>query len=272
MKALLLRHDVEAAAGDAQALIDKGFQVVCVETRNVAHALMRIETVDLLVMEERIGGRLTHALALSAERHNPYISTVLMTDRPGSETDELYELIPSLYALVGTDTAPRLLGQLALSSVENYDEIEARVRRNIEIDAAEAADDSPPLDADPWDNDEAPDAVHATDQDVQQVEDDVVDDATGIATQDEQGAQDKEVPETDIVWDIPSYADAVSATPELAEPEYDPSLASFDDDDHDYELGDAQPDTPEDPASSPAAHLAQVSVIGEMRAARASFR
>ncbi len=139
MKALILRNDAKASVATARALIDKGFQILSVDTLAVAHALIRVDTIDLLVMDERIEGQLTHAIALSGERRNPYLSAILLTDRSGEETDDLYALIPTLYALMGEATAPALLGQLALSAVSNVEEVAARVARNAAVDAAEVA-------------------------------------------------------------------------------------------------------------------------------------
>ncbi|WP_400087382.1 imidazoleglycerol-phosphate dehydratase [Yoonia sp. R78084] len=117
MKALILRNDAAASLSTAHALIDKGFQILSVDTQALAHALIRLDTIDLLVMDERIEGQLTHAIALSAERRNPHLSAILVTDRTAEQTDDLFELIPSLYGLVGHDTTARVLGKLALSAV-----------------------------------------------------------------------------------------------------------------------------------------------------------
>ncbi|WP_439154891.1 imidazoleglycerol-phosphate dehydratase [Yoonia sp.] len=140
MKALILRKNATATARCAQALIGKGFQVVCVDTRTVARALIQLETIDLLVMDEKVDGRLTHALALSAERRNPYVSAIIVTDRTGPETDELYDLIPCLYGLVGSESSGRLISQLALASTENFDEAQARVHRLSQFVAADDGD------------------------------------------------------------------------------------------------------------------------------------
>lgn len=137
MKALILRNDAQASVATARALIDKGFQILSVDTLAVAHALIRIETIDLLVLDERVEGQLTHSIALSGERRNPYLSAILLTDRNGEETDDLYDLIPSLYALAGSETAPELLGRLALSAVSNQQEVVARVARHAAADALE---------------------------------------------------------------------------------------------------------------------------------------
>ncbi|PUB13617.1 hypothetical protein [Yoonia sediminilitoris] len=139
MKALILRDDPEASVACAKVLSDKGFQVICVETRHIARALLRIETVDVLIMDERLDGRLTHSIALSAERRLPFISTLIMTNRNRTESDELFDLIPSLYCLLGTDMAAELVARFALSAIENYAEAEARVRRNQARDLEEAA-------------------------------------------------------------------------------------------------------------------------------------
>ena len=116
MKALILRNDATASLATAHALIAKGFQILSVDTQAVAHALIRIDAIDLLVMDERIEGQLTHAIALSAERKNPFLSAILLSDRSAEETDDLFELIPSLYGVVGHATSPQILGKLALSA------------------------------------------------------------------------------------------------------------------------------------------------------------
>ncbi|MFT6945324.1 MAG: hypothetical protein ACJAUW_001906 [Yoonia sp.] len=85
-----------------------------------------MDTIDLLVMDERIDGQLTHSIALSGERRSPYLSVIMLTDRDGAETDDLF---PCLYALAGSGTAPHVLGLLAMSAVSNVDEAFAWVNR-----------------------------------------------------------------------------------------------------------------------------------------------
>lgn len=178
MKALILRNDPQAAIATAHALTDKGFQILSVDTLAVAHALIRIDTIDLLVMDEDVEGQLTHAIALSAERKNPYVSAIFLTDRTHEVTNDLYDLIPSLYALVGNDTAPGLLGQLALSSVSNLDDVAARVAQNAAVDLGELDDEK---------------------------------NAPSFA------AQYSTPPEDDTESGAPCYADVAIAAPELAE-------------------------------------------------------
>ncbi|MEM8538584.1 MAG: hypothetical protein AAGF56_12085 [Pseudomonadota bacterium] len=143
MKALILRSDPDAALATAQVMTKRGFQVMCLQSLTVAHALIRLDTLDVVIMDEVIEGQLTHAIALSAERRNGRLSAIVLTDRPRAETDDLYALVPSLYALVGTDTAADLLGQLAMSAMQNVDDIAdavvVRAAKEAEIAVGETA-------------------------------------------------------------------------------------------------------------------------------------
>ncbi|MEL6682395.1 MAG: hypothetical protein AAFQ09_07090 [Pseudomonadota bacterium] len=138
MRALILRHDPNAAIASSRALIDKGFQILCVDTRAAAEMLVRSNTIDLLLLDEQVQGELTHPVVLSGERNNPYISAILMTDRTREETDDLYDLIPSLYALAGLKTEASIIGQLALTSVTHSTDTLARIAENAAADKAEA--------------------------------------------------------------------------------------------------------------------------------------
>lgn len=46
MKALILRNEANDAVATARVLIEKAVQILCVETPSVAHALIRIDTID----------------------------------------------------------------------------------------------------------------------------------------------------------------------------------------------------------------------------------
>ena len=127
MKALILRNDAEAAVATARTLIDQGFHIMSVDTLDVAKAIARIDAIDLIVMDERVEGQLTHVVGLSGERKNPYLSTILVTDRTAQETDDLFELMPSLYGIIGENTSTKIIGQLAMSAQDAIDEKAARV-------------------------------------------------------------------------------------------------------------------------------------------------
>ncbi|MBQ1202469.1 MAG: imidazoleglycerol-phosphate dehydratase [Loktanella sp.] len=163
MKAMILRDDAADAVQTAHLLSRKGFQTYCVGSRDIAQAMLQAELIDLLVMDERIGAQLTHALALSAERRNPYLSTIIMTDQGAEATDDLYDLIPSLYALIGTRTGTDMMGQIVLSAVANADEAARRIDRRLALEAAEivAGDDDLDDDLAEDDTDDRADALFA---------------------------------------------------------------------------------------------------------------
>lgn len=148
MKALILRADAAQAVETAQLLAQQGFQTLCVASRDIAHAMIRADVIDLMVMDERVGGQLTHTLALSAERRNPYVSTIILTDAAADATDDLYDLLPSLYALVGTGVGARMMAQLVLSAVANVDAVTQRVQIHHADDLVDDFDDDLPADLD----------------------------------------------------------------------------------------------------------------------------
>ncbi|MBQ2260280.1 MAG: imidazoleglycerol-phosphate dehydratase [Loktanella sp.] len=121
MKAVILRNDAGLAAQLAGFLTARGVSVLCAASRDRAQAMIRAQVIDLIVMDERIAGRLTHGLALSAERRNPCVNAILLTDRPAAQTDDLFDLIPSLHALLGTDIAGDLPGRIALCALFSHD-------------------------------------------------------------------------------------------------------------------------------------------------------
>ncbi len=147
MKAIILRDNAADAVQTTLLLARKGFQTFCVSSRDIAKAMIDADTIDLMVMDERVGKHLTHSLALSAERRNPYVSTIIVTDQGAEATDDLYALIPSLYALIGTRTGADMMGQIVLSAVGNADEAARRIDRRL---AAEAAELAMPADDDLW--------------------------------------------------------------------------------------------------------------------------
>lgn len=79
----------------------------------VAQTILSRTPADILILAERVAGRLTHSLALFAEHRNPNLSTLLISDRTDADTDELYDLIPSVRGILGGMVSPKLVLQLA---------------------------------------------------------------------------------------------------------------------------------------------------------------
>jgi hypothetical protein len=146
MKAMILRADAADAVQTAHILASKGFQTLCVTSRDLAQAMIHAEMIDLMVMDQRVGTQLTHTLALSAERRNPYVSTIIMTDEGREVMDDLYGLIPSLYALIGTQTETALVSQIFLSAVANAAEVARRIDRQLAADPADMGEGDEDLD------------------------------------------------------------------------------------------------------------------------------
>lgn len=115
---VLIVHDAPARQAElAVAFLQAGFQTASTGDRAFAECFIKNGLVDLLVMTERVGGRLTHALSLLAEYQNPMVETILMTGRKDRDTDELFSLLPSLHCMVAPDTPPALITKLAISAL-----------------------------------------------------------------------------------------------------------------------------------------------------------
>ncbi len=116
MQAMLIEDDPATRAGAAAALSRAGFAVTVAGSVDAAKAAVRRGIVDVLVMAERVGGRLAHDVALLAELRNPGLGTILLSDRTADEADEIFALLPSLHAVLGRSTPPRMLTDLALAA------------------------------------------------------------------------------------------------------------------------------------------------------------
>ncbi len=123
MQVLIVDDGIDRQVELAIAFMESGFQTTCTSSQLVAESCIRRGTVDLLVMAERVGGRLTHSLALLAEYRNPMVVTMLLTDRNDRDLDELYLLLPSLHCILSPQTAPDLVTRLAVASVAGAEEI-----------------------------------------------------------------------------------------------------------------------------------------------------
>lgn len=117
MQALVLNDDMEQQVAMSVALLKRGFQVVTAASVDHAMAYADLGVIDLVVMTERPDGRLSHPVALSAELRNPQVTTMLLTPRNDAEVEELYELLPSLYCLLGPELPAELVATMAVAGV-----------------------------------------------------------------------------------------------------------------------------------------------------------
>ncbi|WP_298262040.1 hypothetical protein [uncultured Litoreibacter sp.] len=131
MLALVLSDTPDIHHRLSHRLIENGFQVVNSESVMMATAHARVWTFDLIVMTETVNDALTHQVALSAERHAPFVKTLLLSDRTDEAVDELYELLPSLVSIVSPALSPNLISQIALSSVAGRAQVQDPRSQNL---------------------------------------------------------------------------------------------------------------------------------------------
>jgi hypothetical protein len=140
MQVLILEDDPAFQAQLAQAMMGKGFNVLCVETVPAAEAFLRLDMADVLIAGERIGGRLSHPVALLAECRNPLVAAVLLTDRTGPDLDELFDLMPSLVGVLGRRVAPAVVTQVVMAAVADMASDSVRGRLAARWAAADRSD------------------------------------------------------------------------------------------------------------------------------------
>lgn len=117
MQALILDDNPSHQTNLSVALMGRGFHVINAMSNTSGLAAARRGAIDLLVMSERVDGKLSHSVGLSAERHSPYVVTILLTSRHDDDLHELYQLLPSLYSILGQDMPVDLIAKLGLSGV-----------------------------------------------------------------------------------------------------------------------------------------------------------
>ncbi len=119
MQALIVHDDFSEVERLGRALSRRGFMVTSSSDQRQAQSYVRRTVTDLLVLKQQIGNRHTTSVALAAEHHNPRTATILMSERPRADAVELFELIPSLQAVLGMEPEAQLLASLGLQAVQN---------------------------------------------------------------------------------------------------------------------------------------------------------
>jgi len=118
MKLLIVNEDSDARIDLEIAFSKAGFEILSTGHQAIAESCIRRGVVDLLIMSERVGKRLTHSLSLLAECRNPMVETILMTPRTDPDIDELFLLLPSLHCIVDPDVAPEVIIKLAMAAIK----------------------------------------------------------------------------------------------------------------------------------------------------------
>lgn len=118
MQILILDDDADQSLALSRALIARGFVVAAFDTIAAAEAAFRMGSPSLLILAERVGGKLSHSLALLAGCRAPAVPVIFLTDRQGDAARELFDLIPSAMSLAGYGTLPETVAELAASALK----------------------------------------------------------------------------------------------------------------------------------------------------------
>ena len=117
MQVLILGDDHGQQARLAAAMMKKGFQVICVESAGAAGSYIRGQFIDVLILAETRSGRIGQSCACVAQSRNPQVSVIVITDRTGAATQELFDEVPSLYGVIGLEMSPGMVAAIALASI-----------------------------------------------------------------------------------------------------------------------------------------------------------
>lgn len=117
MQALILGDDFGNQTRLAAALMAAGFQVICVESTRAAQSYMGAQIVDVLIVTETRSVRVGQSCACVAHSRNRQVSVLVVTDRTGPATDELFDEVPQLYGVIGFDMPPAMIAGLARASI-----------------------------------------------------------------------------------------------------------------------------------------------------------
>ena len=119
MQALIVHDELGELDRIGRALSRRGFMVITCTNQDEAVSLVRRSVTDLVILKDKIETRYTSAVALAAEYNNPQAVTFLLTERSRVQSFELFELVPSLHAVLSARPDAQLVAALGLQAVEN---------------------------------------------------------------------------------------------------------------------------------------------------------
>ncbi|NAZ35457.1 hypothetical protein [Rubellimicrobium sp. CFH 75288] len=143
--ALLIIDDLGVRQDLAGALREAGLAVEAASDRPEAEGLARRGGLSLLLASECFGGRSVQTLVLLAEWCSPLVATVLLCDRPDRMQPELFDLLPSLQAVLPRSLPAAEVARLArLAAAPSESEPARLLRRWREAGGPAAAEETPP--------------------------------------------------------------------------------------------------------------------------------
>lgn len=120
---MILEEDAILRTRITGALAPEGVDVLSFGRLAPAKEAARRANVDILVLGETIEGRLASDVALLAEWRNPRLGSILLSDRDADAAEELFDLIPSLQAVLARGTGARTLARVAIATARSQEGI-----------------------------------------------------------------------------------------------------------------------------------------------------
>jgi len=117
MLAMIVDPDAGRLERSQIAFLEAGIHVTGSGSLAVAETCLRRAMVDLLVIDSRCGSDRIAALTALAERRNPRLVTLMLTDDVSGATDLYSDAVTSLHCVLDGDVAPRMVARMAQASL-----------------------------------------------------------------------------------------------------------------------------------------------------------
>ncbi|NSX54015.1 hypothetical protein [Parasulfitobacter algicola] len=98
-----------------------------------ALSFLRTSPIDLLILRDYVGDQHTLSVSLAAEYYNPNVSTILLSDRNGEDADELFDLLPSLYSILGNGCDAKSIAKIANSAAETKKDVPLLLGKKFQV-------------------------------------------------------------------------------------------------------------------------------------------
>jgi len=121
MQVMIVEEDPTLRTQITGALAPEGVDILSFGRLGPAKEAARRATVDILVLGETVEGRLASDVALLAEWRNPRLGSILLSNRDAEAAEELFDLIPSLQAVLARGTGARTLARVAIATARSQE-------------------------------------------------------------------------------------------------------------------------------------------------------
>jgi DNA-binding NtrC family response regulator len=117
MHAMIVDHDAERLDHSQIAFLEAGIHVTGSGSLAVAETCLRRAVVDVLVLDAECGPSRIASLTALAQRRNPRLVTLILTDDVAATTDLYSDAVTSLHCVLDGDVSPRMVARMAQASL-----------------------------------------------------------------------------------------------------------------------------------------------------------